>query len=252
LIFTSIRRALCIGAALAALMVATPAAAQESRCASCHYANPTAPRPDHLQAWDNSPHDRNNVGCEKCHGGDATTFEKTLAHRGILNSANTQSKVHRNNLPTTCGGCHVGPFVAFQDSKHYELMQGGDSRVATCSTCHGSVDGHLLSAKALASRCDSCHGPRGTAPRSDRAQQVRAQYEGLRAVREEMKEARDLIKRVSDSQRRTALEEEYEQAQVPLTRAIQAGHKFVYDDLRQYLGVAQQRAQALLNKLANR
>lgn len=234
------------------LLMSAPASAQESRCASCHYANPTAPRQDHLMAWDNSPHDRGNVGCEKCHGGDASTFEKNLAHRGILNSSNKQSKVHRNNLPTTCGGCHVGPFVAFQDSKHYALMQGGDQRVATCSTCHGTVDGHLLSAKSLANRCDSCHGPKGTAPRSDRAQQVRTQYEALHNVREEMKEARDLIRRVNDPQRRAALQDEYEQAQVPLTRAIQAGHKFVYDDLREYLATAQERAQALLAKLANR
>lgn len=247
------RHALTAAALLVACLFASqPAHAQESRCASCHYANPTSPRQDHLQAWDNSPHDRANVGCEKCHGGDASTFEKGLAHRGILNSSNRQSKVHRNNLPTTCGGCHVGPFVAFQDSKHYELMQGGDERGATCSTCHGTVDGHLLSAKALANRCDSCHGPRGTAPRSDRAQQVRTQYEALHTVREEMKEARDLIKRVSDGQRRAALQEEFEQAQVPLTRAIQAGHKFVYDELREYLATAQQRTQALLSKLANR
>ena len=58
------------------LLAPLPAHAQESRCASCHYANPTSPRQDHLQAWDNSPHDRANVGCEKCHGGDATNFER--------------------------------------------------------------------------------------------------------------------------------------------------------------------------------
>lgn len=243
-----------LSAAVCAVVVgfASPARAQESRCASCHYANITSPRQDHLQAWDNSPHDRNNIGCEKCHGGDASTFEKTLAHRGILNSANAQSKVHRRNLPTTCGGCHVGPFVSFQDSRHYQLLQTGQDTGATCSTCHGSVDGHLLSAKSLAARCDSCHGPKGTAPRSDRAQQVRAQYEELRQVREQMKLAQSLIRKVDNTERRTQLTDEYEQAQVPLTRAINAGHKFVYDELREYLAVAQQRSAALVSKLANR
>lgn len=239
-------------ACAAGLLIAIPAAAQDSRCASCHYANPSAPRQDHLLAWDNSPHDRANVGCEKCHGGDATTFERAQAHRGILNSRNAQSKVSERNLPATCGACHTGPFVAFQSSRHYQLLQGGDSRGPVCSTCHGSVDGHLLSAKAVASRCDTCHGPNGKAPRSDRARQVREQYEALSAVRQEIKLARDLVKRVNDTNRRAQLTDELQQAEVPLTRAINAGHQFVYDELREHLGVAQQRAQALLAKLANR
>ena len=71
-------------------------------------------------------------------------------------------------------------------------------------------------------------------------------------MRQELKLAQSLIKRVSDPTRRAALNDEYEQAQVPLTRAINAGHKFVYDELREYLGVSQQRTQALMTKLANR
>jgi len=247
-----VRHALSVVAVATAVLLASSAGAQESRCASCHYANPDSPRQDHLQSWDNSPHDRASVGCEKCHGGDATTFEKLLAHRGVLTPADPASPVNRRKLPTTCGGCHVGPFVAFQDSRHYQLLQSADDRGPSCSTCHGSVDGRLLSAKAVASRCDSCHGPNGTAPRSDRARQVRDQYDSLAAVREEQKLAQSLIKRVGDTKRRADLNNELQQAQVPLTRAINAGHKFVYDELREYLGVAQQRTQALMAKLANR
>lgn len=234
------------------LLLVPDAEAQESRCASCHYANPTAPRQDHLVAWDNSPHDRANVGCEKCHGGDATSFERPLAHRDVLNSSNPRSPVNRRNLPATCGACHTGPFVAFQESPHYKLLQAADGRGPTCSTCHGDVDGHLLTAKAVASRCDSCHGPNGTAPRSDRARQVREQYDALDAVRQEVKLARSLVRRVNDVQRRAALTDDLEQAQVSLTRAINASHKFVYDELREHLAVTQQRTQALLARLANR
>ncbi len=71
-------------------------------------------------------------------------------------------------------------------------------------------------------------------------------------MRQEMTLAQSLIKRVSDTTRRAALNDEYEQAQVPLTQAINAGHKFVYDDLREHLGISQQRTQALMSKLANR
>ena len=84
------------GFLLASLLVsASPAESQQSRCADCHFANPLAPAADHLADWDLSAHSRNNVGCEKCHGGDASTFEKSLAHRGILNSANAKSPVNR-------------------------------------------------------------------------------------------------------------------------------------------------------------
>jgi hypothetical protein len=39
---------------------------------------------------------------------------------------------------------------------------------------------------------------------------------------------------------------------VPLTRAINAGHKFVYDELEEYLGVAQGRIEKLMARIANR
>jgi len=238
----------------AATAVAAPAFAQlnQSRCADCHYANPSSPRQDHLQEWDRSPHSRNNVGCEKCHGGDPAQFEPFLAHRGILNSSNKASPVNRRNLPTTCGACHVGPFVAFQDSRHYQLLQSGDEKGPSCSTCHGDTDGRLLSPKALASECNQCHGPGEQVPRAERARLVRDQYDGLTVVRAQMKLAQSLIRRVSDKGRRAEYDEALNQAQVPLTRAVNAGHKFVYDELREYLGVAQQRVEALLNRLANR
>jgi hypothetical protein len=70
------------------------------------------------------------VGCEKCHGGDATTFEPFLAHQGILNSMNPASPINRRNLSATCGTCHAGPFVAFQKSQHFALLNKGDTGVA--------------------------------------------------------------------------------------------------------------------------
>lgn len=250
------RALLAVIVSAASLLTARPAQGQgqtqQSRCADCHFANPDAPRADHLEDWDRSPHGHQNVGCEKCHGGDPREFEPLLAHRGIVGPGNPTSPVNRRNLPTTCGGCHVGPFVAFQDSQHYKLLESGSEKGPTCSTCHGEVDGRLLSPKALASQCNECHGPHEVAPRAERAQQAREQYESLAAVREEMKLAQSLIKRVSDKKRRAELTDQYDQAQVPLTRAINAGHQFVYDDLREYLGLAQKRAEALLAKLANR
>jgi hypothetical protein len=67
-----------------------------------------------------------------------------------------------------------------------------------------------------------------------------------------MKLARSLIKRVADKQRRASLTAASQQAEVPLTRAMDAGHQFVDSDLREYLAVARARVEALLASLANR
>jgi hypothetical protein len=235
------------------LASAAPAVAQQtSKCADCHYAQLNVPNPGHLYDWDRSAHARNNVGCERCHGGNGTVFEESLAHRGILHSTNKKSPVNRANLPATCGGCHTGPFVAFQDSRHYQLLKDGDDQGPTCATCHDAVAGDLLSPKALESQCNQCHGPREVAPRAERARHARDMYEALAAVRKELKLARAMIARVDDKQRRADLLDMYEQAEVPLTRAVNAGHKFVYDELDSYLTLAQQRVDTLMSRIANR
>lgn len=233
------------------LMSPAPAAAQQSSCADCHFADPRAPARDHLEDWDRSGHGRNRVGCEKCHGGNATTFESFLAHRGILNSANPASPVNRRNLPTTCGTCHAGPFAAFQKSMHFDLLKKGDDRVPVCATCHGAVGAERPSPKALEGECRQCHGPRGVASRPERAQGARALYEGINESREMLAVAKPLIGRIADRTRKAQLEAMYQQAEVPLVQAVQAGHEFVYDNLTERLATARQRIEALLGQLAN-
>jgi signal transduction histidine kinase len=109
----------------------------------------------------------------------------------------------------------------------------------------------LLSAKALESRCASCHGPGEVAPRAERARQARELYDGISVVREQLKLAQSFIRRVDDKTRRAQLEIAYQQAEVPLIQAIEAGHRFVYDDLRERAAVARTRTEALLKQLAN-
>lgn len=111
---TAVRRLPSIVAALATLgFLETPAALAQldrSRCADCHFANPyTEPAQEHLHRWSLSPHQRADVGCDSCHGGNPDTFESLQAHRGVLSSFNPSSPVHRTQLPATCGACHVGP-----------------------------------------------------------------------------------------------------------------------------------------------
>jgi hypothetical protein len=237
--------------ALAAALAVAPAFAQGNRCADCHLANGGEPWPDHQTDWDLSAHGRKGVGCEKCHGGDATSFESFLAHQSVLNSANPASPTHRQNIPKTCGRCHPGPDVAFQQSKHHELLRSGDPKVPTCLTCHGAVSARLLSPKALAGTCNGCHGEGKAAPRPERAARAKLLLEEVHATREQLGAARTLIRRVPDGARRHRLEEVYEQAQGPLTQAVHAGHRFVFDDLEERLAVARRRTDALLAELAN-
>jgi hypothetical protein len=175
-----------------------------------------------------------------------------LAHRGVLNSRDANSPVNPTNLPDTCGLCHVGPAAAFKSSRHDELLRSGSSRGPTCSTCHGEVDGRVLSPKALASECNECHGPGEKAPRADRARLVREEYESLQTVREQVMLVRSLIKRVDDRKRRGELTQSATLAESAIGRAVDAGHKFVYDDLKEYRSLAQRRVDALFATLANR
>jgi hypothetical protein len=227
-------------------------AAQQSSCGDCHIANPQAdPLPEHTYDWESSAHARNQVGCERCHDGDATTFESFLAHRGVLTSRNPASPTHRVNLPRTCGKCHIGPFVEFQKSRHYQLLQESRGEGPTCSTCHGSVAARLLSPRALEKRCDTCHGPGGVHPNSDYAPDGRILLEEVRVIRSLLEPVPRLIGRVKDPARRKTLEEAYEQAQVPLKEAVNSAHAFVFDQMRERLSAAKLKSEALLTELAN-
>ena len=251
---------LAIGVGLA-LLIAAPALAQtaSSRCADCHLANtgssPALQRSGpfrHFQDWDLSPHSRNAVGCDKCHGGDPTTFERFPAHKDLLDVRHPASPINRVNLARTCGTCHTGPYLAFQKSRHYQLARAGDARGPTCSTCHGEVAALLLSPRGLEAQCAECHGAGKTHPRTDYAANARLLMEEVRAVRAALKEARSLIGRIRDRKVRENFEAAYQQAEVPIIEARDAGHEFVFDNLTERLGVARKRTEALMQALANR
>lgn len=237
---------------VAGLWLVSHADAQsQSRCADCHFANPGSVSASHLSEWDLSAHGRKNVGCETCHGGDPRSFEPFVAHKDILARSNPASPVHPANLPRTCGACHTGPYVAFQKSKHYELLRAGNKNGPTCNTCHGEAAGVRLSPKALEGQCASCHGAGKIAPHPEFPARGRMALEGLRETRALLKDARSAIARIKDPARKKALEEAAAQAEVPIVEATQAGHAFVYDQLEERLTTARTRLTALFERLAN-
>jgi hypothetical protein len=229
------------------LLSAARAGAQQSDCADCHFTNPTAP--GHLYEWDSSPHGQHKVGCEKCHGGDASTFDSAQAHREILDSHNPASPVNRKNIPKTCGSCHTGPFVAFQSSAHYGLLRDGNQDVPVCTTCHSDVAGQLLSPRALEARCKQCHKMGGVGGHPELPVQARNLLEQIHEVRDLLKQTQPVIAHVQDRAIRDRLQEEYHQAEVPLIESVTFGHSFAFASSQQRREVARRRTEALLKEL---
>ncbi len=222
-----------------------------SRCADCHIANPGSISGTHLAEWDLSAHGRRNVGCEACHGGDPTSFEPFVAHRGVLAQSNPASPVHRRNEPATCGACHTSAYTAFQRSRHYELLKTNDRNVPNCATCHGEVAGLRPSPQGLEAQCAQCHAAGRTAARPEYPARGRRAFEGLRDLRALLRDVRGAIARVKDPARRAGLEAEARLAEQPLTEATAAAHSYVYEHLDERLTLARTRLTALFDRVAN-
>jgi hypothetical protein len=237
---------------LAWLVCLAPAlSAAPNHCADCHFASGLGRGGAHLADWERSPHGRADVGCEKCHGGDPTTFDAYRAHRDVLNARNPASPVHPANLPRTCGGCHPPALAAFQKSRHYEMLREASDGGPTCSTCHGEVAAILASPKTLEGRCRSCHGVGKRAPRADYPPEARRVLEQVQDVRDLLRQAMPLIRRTKDVERREDLQAIYRAAEAPLADAVAAGHAFVFAQSEERLASARERAEALLELLAN-
>jgi len=85
-----------------------------------------------------------------------------------------------------------------------------------------------------------------------RYRSAREMYEALHAVRSQLKIAKQMIKKVGDKQRRADLMDLYANAEVPVTRAVNAGHTFVYDELQAHLATAQARVDKLMGAIGSR
>ena len=111
------------------------------KCASCHADEDAAyNRGFHAQAVKNGH--KLAATCQDCHGN---------VHQ-LLPVTDPNSKVHRKNIPATCGVCHgqkfvmeasgltAEPFINYQQSVHgLSIAKEGDkSKAAVCTDCHGS------------------------------------------------------------------------------------------------------------------
>jgi hypothetical protein len=133
------------------------AAWEENQCVQCHQTEKLPISLGHsFDEWRASNHARAGVGCEKCHGGDASVMDEGKAHQDVKPASDPASKVHVRHMVTTCGACHAKEREAYEQTVHARQVadrQGG----ATCSTCHGSMATSFPSPADLRSRCAVCH-----------------------------------------------------------------------------------------------
>src|SRR3990167_5476404 len=140
-------------------------AAENNSCLSCHKDLPSGSYTGHkFSDYTGSVHDRNDVRCEACHGGDPKRTDKTAAHAGILRSNDPRSSIYFTNLPQTCWKSHGDELINLTRSKHYaELKMAG--RGPSCVTCHGSMGTFILTSDRIREFCTVCHNnQRGILP----------------------------------------------------------------------------------------
>lgn len=131
---------------------------RSNHCVTCHsqITQPVSLSNRYFE-WHSSTHQERGVSCEKCHGGDPSTADKTKAHAGIYSYANQQSRIHFRNLPTTCQSCHQGVVQSFVESKHYQNLKA-TGLGPSCATCHAHMASEVvLSPQQISHLCAYCH-----------------------------------------------------------------------------------------------
>src|SRR6266545_193363 len=158
------------------LLLFTSAFAQKkSSCIECHARldDPRLSAPAKL--FDNDIHRARGLSCNDCHGGDPNADTKEAAkdpRKGYLGKPKTL------DIPAYCGKCHsdanlmkrfnpslrVDQEREYYTSVHGKLLKSGETRVATCISCH-SVHGIRAITDPLSSvypsnvaeTCSKCH-----------------------------------------------------------------------------------------------
>ena len=135
-----------------------PAAYKSNSCVACHSGDARARGSfARYTEWHLSAHKEKGVGCEKCHGGDASDKDQKQAHAGVFKPSDPQSRLHPKSQPQTCGACHQGVTNSFVESAHYRKLSTAGLG-PSCNTCHAHMGTSVLyTAEETASLCAHCH-----------------------------------------------------------------------------------------------
>jgi len=165
-----------IMAFLTLLLVFTLASAQKkSSCIECHARLDDSKLSAPAKLFDNDIHRARGLSCNDCHGGDPNSDTKEGAKdpsKGFLGKPKTV------DIPAYCGKCHsdanlmkrfnpslrVDQEREYYSSVHGKLLRGGETKVATCISCHSvhgirAISDPLSSVYAsnVAETCATCH-----------------------------------------------------------------------------------------------
>lgn len=130
---------------------------KNNNCVSCHARLSSTYLSGRYMDWHLSAHKTSGVGCEKCHGGDSSTQDVKKAHKGILPSSNSESRLYEANLPETCGSCHRSVYSSFVESTHYQKLKSSGLG-PSCITCHAHMGSAVVTYPLQgAAYCTFCH-----------------------------------------------------------------------------------------------
>jgi nitrate/TMAO reductase-like tetraheme cytochrome c subunit len=162
-------------------------------CRRCHYVgNPVgAPEGELYDQYEHSVHGlevaRGNPRapvCKDCHGS-----------HDIIRHDSTTSRMYKQNIPQTCGRCHMDVYAAYRESVHGTALARGNMDSPSCASCHGEHSiqrpeepGSKVSAANVTRTCSDCHGPKGVASKygikTDRAATFEESFHGVAQMME--------------------------------------------------------------------
>jgi predicted CXXCH cytochrome family protein len=159
---------------IALLGLATASAQKKNSCVECHSRIEGA-MSDPVRLMKGDVHDSRGLSCVECHRGDASKDDMGAAmdpRKGFI------GKPKPAVIPALCGRCHSNPDfmktfnpglrvdqeTEYSTSVHGRLLKGGDTKVATCTSCHGNHGVRAVTdplskvyATNVAETCGTCH-----------------------------------------------------------------------------------------------
>ena len=132
-------------------------------CGSCH-GNPAVINQGNIRAGNVAELYRDSIhGMAVARSGLLVAANCTSCHgsHDIRPKADANSRVHRANVPTTCGACHGGIKTQYEAGVHGSALNKGDGRAPVCADCHTA---HQIQRADTASwqldvirECGTCH-----------------------------------------------------------------------------------------------
>jgi len=135
-------------------------------CRRCHYSGNPVGAPDG-KLYDQYEHSVHGLAvqsgnqmapvCQDCHG-----------THNIFQHDSTNSMFYTQNIPATCGKCHISIYATYSESVHGTALAAGNLDSPNCSSCHGehNIKQHLdpdskVYSTNLTKTCSDCHGAKG-------------------------------------------------------------------------------------------